>query len=104
MDRQVYCDPEPTASLSTDLLAPVVVFGDSVVLELKFTGRYPDWFRELIRVFNLVQCSAAKYADGVTLLGEARMGARLVSPAPGGLDQARLRKELLQKRGTGALI
>ena len=41
-----------------------------VILELKFTDRFPNWFRELVEVFNLTQCGAAKYVDGVTLMGE----------------------------------
>ncbi|MGV3771603.1 MAG: VTC domain-containing protein, partial [Verrucomicrobiales bacterium] len=32
MDRKVYCDPEPTARLSTRMIKPVLVFGDSVIL------------------------------------------------------------------------
>ena len=48
---------------------PKLVFGDNVVLELKFTNRFPDWFRELVRIFGLTQCGAAKYVDGVTVLG-----------------------------------
>jgi hypothetical protein len=40
----------------------------NVVLELKFTGRFPDWFQDLVRHFALWKCSAAKYVDGVTLL------------------------------------
>lgn len=70
MDRNVMCDPEPTARLCTDLLKPVSVFGNKVVLELKFTTRFPDWFKELVRVFGLMQCGAAKYVDGVTNVGE----------------------------------
>lgn len=70
MDRNVRCDPEPSARLSTDMIRPVTVFGNKVVLELKFTNRFPDWFKELVRVFGLMQCGAAKYVDGVTLLGE----------------------------------
>lgn len=70
MDRDVFCDPEPTARLGTDLVHPVNVFGKKVILELKFTNRFPDWFKELVRVFGLMQCGAAKYADGVALLGE----------------------------------
>jgi len=70
MDRTILCDPEPTARLNTDLLRPVNVFGNKVILELKFTSRFPDWFKELVRVFGLMQCGAAKYADGVALLGE----------------------------------
>jgi len=105
MDRQVSCDPDPTVRLPTGLVAPGSVFGTRVVLELKFTGRFPDWFRELVRVFNLVQCSAAKYADGVALLGEHRFS-RVVVPvaAPDGLEQVRARKELLQKRCASVLI
>ena len=40
-------------------------------LELKFTGRFPDWFKELVRVFGLKQGSASKYADGIALKGES---------------------------------
>jgi hypothetical protein len=70
MDRNVRCDPEPTARLSTEMVQPVTVFGNKVVLELKFTNRFPDWFKELVRIFGLMQCGAAKYVDGVTLVGE----------------------------------
>jgi hypothetical protein len=70
MDRDILCDPEPSAKLSTELVRPVNVFGKRVILELKFTNRFPDWFKELVRVFGLMQCGAAKYADGVALLGE----------------------------------
>jgi hypothetical protein len=98
LDRQVFCDPEPSSSLSTELRNPVLVFGANVVLELKFTGRYPDWFRELVRVFGLSQCSAAKYADGVTLLGEQKLGALWFGEAGAeAMTRAHERKELLQK-------
>lgn len=70
MDRQILCDPEPTARLSTELVNPVNVFGNQVILELKFTNRFPDWFKQLVRVFGLTQCGAAKYVDGVTLIGQ----------------------------------
>jgi hypothetical protein len=98
LDRQVLCDPESSARLSTELVNPVVVFGKAVVLELKFTGRYPDWFRELVRVFDLVQGSAAKYADGVALMGESRLGpCPYPPPAPDSANRAQARKEMLQK-------
>jgi hypothetical protein len=70
MDRDVCCDPEPTARLTTELRNPARPFGDKVILELKFTNRFPDWFGELVRVFGLMQCGAAKYVDGVAALGE----------------------------------
>jgi hypothetical protein len=49
---------------------PSSVFGDGVILELKFTGRFPDWFAEMVRVFGLRQGSASKYADGIAVKGE----------------------------------
>jgi len=69
MDRQVSTESDPAARLVPELVNPVLVFGDRVVLELKYTGRFPDWFKELVRIFGLMQCGAAKYADGVTRLG-----------------------------------
>ena len=58
-----------------------------MVLELKSTNRFPDWFRELVRVFGLRQCGAAKYADGVALQGEYRL-------SPWGLPPVRFGEEL----------
>jgi hypothetical protein len=49
---------------------PSSVFGNCVILELKFTGRFPDWFGEMVRVFGLRQGSASKYADGIAVKGE----------------------------------
>ncbi len=71
MDRQIELALQSSARLQTTMERPVSVFGKSVVLELKFTGRFPTWFGELARHFGLWQCSAAKYADGITLLREA---------------------------------
>jgi hypothetical protein len=73
LDREVYADPEPTTRLGTDLLRPARLFENLVILELKFTNRFPDWFRDLVRVFGVMQCGAAKYADGVVALGEDRL-------------------------------
>ena len=72
LDREVQCEPEPVARLNTLMHNPVSVFGKEVILELKFTDRFPDWFKELVRVFGLMQCGAAKYVDGVTMAGEYR--------------------------------
>jgi hypothetical protein len=73
MDRDVRFDPEPTARLFTQMKSPVWVFQNQVVLELKFTGRFPVWFNEMTRALNLTQRSAAKYADGIELFGENRL-------------------------------
>ncbi len=75
MDREVYFEPDPSTLMLATMAEPVLVFGRRVILELKFTGRFPDWWNELIRVFGLPQASAAKYADGITCFGEQRVRA-----------------------------
>ena len=44
-----------------------------VILELKFTGRYPNWFRELTQIFGVMQTGVAKYAEGVALADERQL-------------------------------
>lgn len=75
-DRAVQCEPEFGANLMTDLESPVTPFDESVVLELKFVDRLPEWCREMIRVFGLVRGGAPKYAQGVYLMGEHRVSNR----------------------------
>src|SRR6185436_14417764 len=41
MDREVRLSSEPTASLSLEMKNPVLVWGKDVVLELKFSNRFP---------------------------------------------------------------
>ncbi|MBI1840214.1 MAG: polyphosphate polymerase domain-containing protein [Verrucomicrobia bacterium] len=76
LDRNVRADYEPTARLSTEMRRPVVPFGKDVILELKFTNHYPNWFRDLVHVFGCMQCGAAKYVEGAEDLGFIRMQAR----------------------------
>lgn len=68
-DRQVLVAPEFSARLGLELDHPVRPFGNEVILELKFTTRFPGWFQELVETFGLFRTSAAKYVDGVTALG-----------------------------------
>jgi SPX domain protein involved in polyphosphate accumulation len=70
MDRMVHIEPDPAARLATTMENPVHLFKPWVILELKFTNRFPDWFRDLTRGFDTMQCGAAKYAEGVLTLGE----------------------------------
>lgn len=79
MDRDVYFEPDPTTLMLATMVDPVLVFGRRVILELKFTGRYPDWWNELVRVFGLPQASAAKYADGIACYGESRVKAAIAA-------------------------
>lgn len=91
MDRNVYCSPEFGASLRTELVNPVKPFGHKVILELKFTGRFPNWFRELAETFDLTRSAAAKYADGVATIGEHHFyqaAAEGASPRQSGMDKS----------------
>jgi len=78
LDRDVKCEPEPLARLNLHMANPVIVFGKEVILELKFTDRYPDWFKQLVRVFGLMQCGAAKYVEGVNFVGQHRINRTFV--------------------------
>lgn len=69
-DRQVMSAIEPRTRLDPALSSPVAVFGNSVVLELKYTGRFPDWMRDMVQACNLQRCSAAKYVDGILRMEE----------------------------------
>jgi SPX domain protein involved in polyphosphate accumulation len=99
MDRQIQFAYEPAPTLSVEMRNPKRVFENAVVLELKFTGRFPDWFRELVRCFNLWQCPAAKYADGITLLAESNLDFETfaVSPAPEMEEKFQSRLQFLKK-------
>ena len=94
MDRMVRSEPELTPRLDTEMLNPILVWGRDIVLELKFTNRFPDWFREMTQVFNLRTCGAAKYVDGVALLGEyqlnPRRGHTQLGPNAGMMDATNL--------------
>jgi hypothetical protein len=77
MDRRVLAEPNPAGVIKTHMEAPYTTLGDGVViLELKFTNRFPNWYRELIEMFNLMQCGAAKYAEGVQAIGHRTLGSR----------------------------
>jgi hypothetical protein len=86
LDRDVKSEPDTTTRLDTVMVHPARPFGEEVILELKFTNRFPDWFRELVRVFGLMQCGAAKYVEGVTLIGKDQINRSFVldelEPAP----------------------
>jgi hypothetical protein len=90
MDRDVRSEPEPGATISTRMRSPVPVFGRSAIVEIKFTGRFPTWLQEVVQVFDLERCSAAKYAEGVNQIGGHRMTPAMVewSPPPARRIQA----------------
>lgn len=67
-DREVYSEARGDVDFRTVMQQPVCVFGSNVILELKFTDRFPFWFRDIVQTFNLQQGSAAKYVDGLVQL------------------------------------
>ncbi|TVR50686.1 MAG: polyphosphate polymerase domain-containing protein [Puniceicoccaceae bacterium] len=95
-DRQVRSCPERTACLEPEMERPVLVFGNEVVLELKFTGRFPTWMRDLVQVFGLRQCSAAKYVDGIVRMEELDrpLPAATAPVIPSHRTDRRLRRQL----------
>jgi len=69
-DREVCSARHFTGETTTAIENYSMPFEPDVILELKFTGRFPNWFRDMVEVFGVMQLGAAKYADGVHRLGE----------------------------------
>jgi hypothetical protein len=63
MDRNVRGVPRPGGELLVSMKEPYVCTDDIVVLELKFTGRFPNWYRDLVEHFDCFQTGAAKYLE-----------------------------------------
>jgi hypothetical protein len=64
-DRHVLTEPRKRPTFETAMVDPSRPFGNRVILELKFTDRFPDWLRHVVESFNIMQCGAAKYAEGI---------------------------------------
>jgi hypothetical protein len=94
IDRNVYGEENLSPSLKIDLKDPVLSFQNTVILELKFTNRFPNWFRDLVRMANVMQCGAAKYVESIQGLGSARLHAttQVVEESQRALDRNRLRE------------
>lgn len=73
LDTDVCSTPHFSGEITTHMGHYVMPFEPDVILELKFTGRFPAWFRELVEVFGVMQCGAAKYVDGVVFMGDDRL-------------------------------
>jgi SPX domain protein involved in polyphosphate accumulation len=77
IDRNVRIEPEFSGNLTTEMKNPVEVFSGVVILELKFTERMPAWMIEMVRGFELKSCGAAKYVQGVEILGLNKVARRM---------------------------
>lgn len=76
MDRAVRVVPEFGCDLGTQLENGTLIFADFVILELKFTERMPAWMIEMVRGFDLKRSGAAKYVQGVEMLGQHKVSRR----------------------------
>jgi SPX domain protein involved in polyphosphate accumulation len=77
MDRMVRCEPNRSYSIKTEMTDPKFSYRPNVILELKFTDRFPNWFGELVRIFNVMQRGAAKYVSSLQAIRYAGLvGAR----------------------------
>jgi hypothetical protein len=72
MDRNIRIEPYFIADAPVKMTNPARIFTDVVILELKFTTRFPAWFRDLVCAFNLMQFSASKYSEGILIMGEEK--------------------------------
>jgi len=72
-DRHVLGEPERTTCYRTEMTNPCRPFGNEVILELKFTNRFPKWAREMVEIFELTRGTAAKYCECVEIEGEQRL-------------------------------
>jgi hypothetical protein len=70
LDRSVRTEARFEPTFSTEMVTPSLPFGDRVILEIKFTNRFPDWCRTMVERFGLMQCGAAKYCEGLAGLPE----------------------------------
>lgn len=87
-DRNVFTEARHEVTFGTAMKDPSRPFGDRVILELKFTDRFPDWLRTLVERFGLMQCGAAKYCEGLaglTQFGVSHAGDFREAPAGKGL-------------------
>ena len=81
-DRNVRVATRFDQLLTTKMHKPFVCTGpgiepdDVVILELKFTERFPNWYRDLVRSFNLMQGGAAKYLEGTMMYAGRELAAK----------------------------
>jgi hypothetical protein len=81
-DRSVRVEPRFDGRLTSKMESPLVCTGegtapdDLVILELKFTERFPNWYHDLVRTFHLTQTGAAKYVEGTTIYAGRHLHSR----------------------------
>ena len=72
-DREVQGEYEPLPRFCTRFREePVNPFRNQVILEIKFTNRFPDWANALVERFDLWRTGAAKYCECIDLIDQRR--------------------------------
>ena len=93
LDKSVRGEPRREPIFVTEMERPVYPFRegvhDQIVLEIKFTNRFPDWLADMVRHFNLVASGAPKYCGSIALSGEEKVGERGPGEAQRGGDVLR---------------
>jgi hypothetical protein len=69
-DQQIFVEPWFALHLADGVTAGRQIYAEFVVLEVKFTNRFPNWCQAMVEHFNLMRSAAMKYCGGVTELGE----------------------------------
>jgi hypothetical protein len=71
-DRQLAASRCSGLSGMQDLKLRRIPVGN-VILELKFTNRFPIWLRHMVRIFSLERISVAKYVSCAQALGDPQL-------------------------------
>ncbi|MGH2272727.1 VTC domain-containing protein [Anaerohalosphaeraceae bacterium U12dextr] len=67
-DRELYYHPAEDAMVKLNGPGWVKIPIDFVVLEIKFTARFPGWIKQMVQMFNLNRQSMSKYCSSVSQL------------------------------------
>jgi SPX domain protein involved in polyphosphate accumulation len=73
MDRMVCGEPNLDFSIKTEMKNPRYSYRPQVILELKFTNRFPSSFSDLVQHFGFTQRGAAKYLSSIQAVGNPRL-------------------------------
>ncbi|MFN3409986.1 MAG: VTC domain-containing protein [Limisphaerales bacterium] len=80
-DRDIFVEPWFEGRFAP-MTRPHQIYGDVVVLEVKFTDRFPRWCQEMVEQFHLNRSAAMKYCGGVDALGPDQFRPRAARPLP----------------------
>ncbi len=69
LDRQVNCSSRTSGFWNCQMSDATHLFGDQVLLELNFAGRFPKWLREMVETFDLTEGEADKFVKGMSASG-----------------------------------